>query len=168
MVSITPVEAFWIAAHLRYTLPPAEFQLARERIATHAARATGMTIEGRAAARFACALLAPDGACSIHPFRPLGCRGWTSFDSAACDAALAAQRPGHEGPQDAALHAAAGAASEAVNLAARAAQAAPGDYEFHGALLRALDTPAGSERWAAGQDVFAGCWRVTSDRLRAG
>ena len=30
-------------------------------------------------------------------------------------------------------------------------------YELPGALLRALDTPDAEERWARGEDVFAGC-----------
>ena len=30
-------------------------------------------------------------------------------------------------------------------------------YELHSALLRALDTPDVAERWARGEDVFAGC-----------
>ena len=30
-------------------------------------------------------------------------------------------------------------------------------YELHSALLRAFDTPDAEERWARGEDVFAGC-----------
>jgi Fe-S-cluster containining protein len=40
--------------------------------------------------RLACPLLADDGACGIHPARPLVCRGLTSLDAGECRAAIAA------------------------------------------------------------------------------
>jgi hypothetical protein len=35
-------------------------------------------------------------------------------------------------------------------------------YELRSAVLRALDTPDAEERWARGEDVFAGCGVVVA------
>ena len=166
MVSITPPEALFIAERLRATRSADELAAARARIAATAAQVEHLTIEERAHARVPCALLSAEGACSIHEFRPLGCRGWTSFSKESCDAALGEARPGHGGPQDRALHAAASAASEAIGWALREERMHAGNYEFHGGLLRAIDTPDAAQRWADDEDVFAGCGRVRSDLLK--
>lgn len=168
MVSITPPEAFLIADRLQASRSAAEFAAARAKIAATAERVEHLTIEQRAQVRIPCALLSPDGACSIHEFRPLGCRGWTSFSKDDCDTALRDARPGHDGPQDSVLYFAAAAASEAMGGAARSASVDAGNYEFHGALRRATETPDGATRWAAGEAVFAGCGRVRSERLLGG
>ncbi|QOJ15165.1 MAG: YkgJ family cysteine cluster protein [Planctomycetia bacterium] len=183
-VSITPAEAMMIASGLRRQRSPDELAVVRQRIHATAARVSHLPIEQRALARVPCALLGPDGACTIHAFRPLGCRGWTSFDAKACETALNDDRPGHDGPQDALLYATAGAASDGLNAALREAGAPAGNCEFHAAVLVALaaletEPPhrsgasaenAPTSEWAASAlpAAFAACPRVTSERLRSG
>lgn len=164
-VSMLPIEAIHIAARLRESRSPADFDATRLRVAATARRVSHLTIEQRASARIPCALLAEDGACSIHPFRPLGCRGWTSFSKADCDAALAAGESGHSGRQDRIAFWAAGCSTEGLERGLRAASLNAVQLEFHSALLRVLDQPDAAERYARGEPLFQDCQRVRSDRL---
>lgn len=165
-VSVTPPEAILMAEHLRETLALDAFELKRARVAAFSRRVSEMTLEGRARARVPCALLGDDGACTIYPVRPLGCRGWTSFNRADCDAALAAGEPGHSGPMDHVAFAAASGVSEGLRQATRAAGLESAHYEFHGALLRAMQQPDAAERWANGEPVFEDCPQVWSEKLK--
>jgi hypothetical protein len=165
-VAVTPPEAILIAEHLRETLSPAEFELKLARVAAFSRRVSDLTLEGRARARVPCALLGDDGACTIYGVRPLGCRGWTSFAKADCDAALAAAEPGHSGPMDYAAFAAANGVSEGLRTAARAAGLEAGHYEFHSAVLLAMREPAAADRWARGEGLFTSCAQVWSEKLR--
>ncbi len=165
-VSVTALEALWLAARLRATWPPAELAALIDRIAGTAARVSALTIEARAAARVPCALLSPDGRCTVHPFRPLGCRGWTSFSAELCAAALAAGEPGHSGPCDRVALAVAGGVTEGLQRGFRSAGLEAGHYELHAALMRALTHPHTAEQWRRGGSVFGDLPRVASERLR--
>lgn len=165
-VSITPPEAILIAEHLREELSPEAFELKRARVAAFSRRVSELTLEGRARARVPCALLGDDGACTIYAARPLGCRGWTSFSRAECDAALAAGEPGHSGPMDHVAFAAASGVSEGLRSAARGAGLGASQYEFHSAVLRAMQHADAAERWGRGEPVFDGCAQVWSEKLK--
>jgi Fe-S-cluster containining protein len=159
-VSILPIEAVWIAGRLRATRASAELAALRERVSTTSRLVSHLTIFERAGARIPCAMLDARGNCSIYEFRPLGCRGWTSFSRQPCEAALSAARPGHDGPRDRVASRAASGATEGLETALRRAGLDATAYEFHAALLRALDTPDAAARWADGERVFEGCARV--------
>ncbi|MCG3128192.1 MAG: hypothetical protein CHACPFDD_03068 [Phycisphaerae bacterium] len=165
-VSMLPIEAIYISVRLRDHLTPAEYSAAYARIAATERRVSHLTIEERALARVPCALLDEQGACSIHPFRPLGCRGWTSFSKADCDAALTTSESGHSGPQDRIAFWAAGCSTEGLERGLRRAGLHAQQLEFHSALRRALDHPDAAERYARGEPLFQSCARVRSDRLR--
>ncbi|MEW6253715.1 MAG: YkgJ family cysteine cluster protein [Planctomycetota bacterium] len=169
-VSVTALEALYIAARLQGSTDQApraaECANLRERIAITSRRVSHLTLEARAAARVPCALLSERGECTIYQFRPLGCRGWTSFSRQACEAALADAQPSHGGPVDRVALAGACAVTEGLEQAGRDLGLAVGSFELHAAVLRGLDTPDAAARWLRGEDVFAGCPRVTSDRLR--
>ncbi|MBK8915742.1 MAG: YkgJ family cysteine cluster protein [Phycisphaerales bacterium] len=195
-VSITPAEALMIADGLLAQRSASDLPRVQERMLATAARVAHLTIEQRARAQVPCALLGEDGACTIHAFRPLGCRGWTSFDAIACETAQKEKKPGHDGPQDALLYAVAGAAGDGLSAALREAGAPAGDYEFHAAVSAALEfmtaemggdgglrgggrLGGGGEQSAPGRAAgpaggctlsaaFAACPRVTSERLRSG
>ncbi|MBL8880167.1 MAG: hypothetical protein JNG88_13700 [Phycisphaerales bacterium] len=137
-----------------------------ESIRATEARVSHLTIEQRAAARVPCALLGRDGACTIHVFRPIGCRSWTSFDREACDAALRDARPGHTGPQDHANYVAAGCLTEGLQLACGDAGLMADHREFHAALLVALTRPDAVNHFVSGGAVFDECPRVISESLR--
>lgn len=165
-VSVTAPEAIRVAEELRSQLAPGPLHDVRERLAAQSQRVSALTLEARAAARIPCALLGPTGACEIHPFRPLGCRGWTSFSRDACEAALIRGENGHSGELDQATFVAAAAAAEGLQAGARAADTDGGAYELHSACLQALQTPDAAARWARGEPIFAACARVRSERWR--
>lgn len=165
-VAITVPEALWIADQLRCTLSQGELEAVRARILGANARVSHLTLEQRAAARVPCALLDAGGACGIYEFRPLGCRGFTSFDRRLCDEALAADEPGHSGPMDRVAWAASAAIAEGLARGLAAADVDGAHYELHSAVGRALDQPDAGERWMRGEDVFSDCGRVISERIQ--
>lgn len=165
-VSVTPAEAIRVAEQLRQSLSPGEFLEVSIRVAVRSQQVSGMTLEERAAARIPCVFLDKNGACSIHDFRPLGCRGWTSFSRKACEDALVAGENGHSGPMDAATFAAAAALAEGLQSAAREFRVDCGSYELHSAIHRAMDAPDAASHWARGDKLFSACARVRSDRWR--
>ncbi len=165
-VSLLPTEALWIAERLRATRSEAELQSLRARLRDVSARVSHMTIEQRSAARVPCALLGSAGECTIHPFRPLGCRGWTSFSREACDAALHSGIPGHETERDRVAMIAAAGVTEGLEHALRDLTLDASQYELHSAVLRALETPNAADRYSADEPVFADCARVRSETLR--
>lgn len=165
-VSVTSAEALLLAQRLRETRSERQFAQALAKIRETAGRVSHLTIEARAQARVPCALLGPAGECSVHEFRPIGCRGWTSFDARVCEEAYHAGEAGHSERLDRTALAVASAVTEGLERGLRLRGVDGWQYELHGALLRAIETPGAAERWAAGQDVFAGCARVTSERLR--
>ena len=165
-VAVTVPEALLIAARLREQRTAIEFAGLCEKIAATSARVSDLTIEARAEVRIPCALLGQDGACTVYHFRPIGCRGYTSFSKNACDAALAAAEPGHDGPMDRVAWTASGAVTEGLTRALRELCVDPGHYEFHSAVLRAIETPAAEQRWARGEDLFSDCGQVKSLRLQ--
>lgn len=165
-VAVLPIEALVIAAGLRNSRSVQENAMLLDRVRATSARVSHLTIEQRACAKIPCALLGDDGACTIHDFRPIGCRGWTSFDRAACDAALQEERPGHTGPQDHWNYVAAGCVTEGLQHALRELNLPAEHVEFHTAVAVAMEQPDVAERFAAGENPFAGCPRVTSGALR--
>lgn len=165
-VAILPLEALVLADGLRVLFASDQLDNLISRIARVAEQISHLTIEQRARAKVACALLGADGACMIHPFRPIGCRGWTSFDRAACDDALRAERPGHVGPQDHWNYTVASCTTEAVQRACRELGLEAGHKEFHAALRIALQTEHAADRFMAGERLFESCPEVTSELLR--
>jgi Fe-S-cluster containining protein len=83
-VTLTIPEVFRILDALRRDHPRQAlvgiFGDARE----YAARMRNLSGEERDRVRRPCPLLAGDR-CSVHPIRPLACRGWNSFEVAACE-----------------------------------------------------------------------------------
>jgi Fe-S-cluster containining protein len=165
-VAITAPEALLIAAGLRAANPQSSALAAiRARIADVSGRVSTLTIEQRAAARVPCALLSDAGECTIYEFRPIGCRGWTSFSREACVRACDSGLPGHDAPVDRVALTVAGCVTEGLCAALCDASLDDAHYELHAAVLQALEARDAAERYAAGQPLFAHCARVTSERL---
>jgi len=76
---------------------------------------------------------------------------------AQCEAAFAADPVTANVTIDAMVHTVGRGAQAGLCLGAGHSGLDGRTYELHGALLRALDTPDAEERWARGEDVFAGC-----------
>jgi len=77
-------EAMVIADHLRSTYAPDELASMREGLVVHRTWGRWMTDEERIVERVVCPFLNGTGSCSIHPVRPLSCRGVASLDSTTC------------------------------------------------------------------------------------
>lgn len=165
-VSITAPEALLIAARLGETLPADGFAEAVERIRETSKRVSHLTLEQRAAARVPCALLGRAGECTIHLIRPIGCRAWTSLSAAACEQAFLRDQPGHASDMDRTAWSVGNAVTEGLERGVRDCGLDAGQFEFHSAVLRAVETPDAAARWARGEPVFEGCARVTADALR--
>lgn len=103
--------------------------------------------------RRACPLLESD-ACSIHPWRPILCRSFASFDARMCERALTNAvatvpvPPQKIAMRDCYMFALAGALAKA-GLAGKF-------YEYNSGLDFLLDHPEAEHRWLAGEDIFAG------------
>jgi len=109
--------------------------------------------DARARLRLPCPLL-KDGSCSVHPVRPLSCRGVVSTDAAACirsyESHMEEPVPQHKYQYDAAnrvgygLHA--GLLDAGFGLE---------DVELNAGLAIGLDDDRVGERWLRGEEVFA-------------
>ncbi|MGE3180408.1 MAG: YkgJ family cysteine cluster protein [Phycisphaerae bacterium] len=164
-VAITIPEAILIATRLRETRSPEAFETLRGKFRDMRVRLRRSSIEQRARMQVPCVLLGADGACSIYAFRPIGCRGYTSFSKNACDAARTAEQPGHDGPLDRIAWAAASAVSEGLSAGLRDSAVDSHHYEFHSVVSPILDEPLLTEAWQRGEDVFGDCLQVKSERL---
>lgn len=88
-VSILLPEGMIIAKWLRQKLSAVERAAMQESLARHQSWARWMDDEERILKRMACPLLDETGSCSVHPVRPLACRGVTSLSSDSCREAFA-------------------------------------------------------------------------------
>ena len=83
-VAILLPEAMVMANWLRERLSPPELAAVQKSLAAHRSLARWMDDEERIIKSMACPLLDAAGSCSLHPARPLACRGVTSLDSNSC------------------------------------------------------------------------------------
>lgn len=156
-VDITPPEAFAIVADLRTTLTPAAAAAVYTRIAAHAERISGLSYEEHAQARIPCALLV-DGRCSVYPCRPFACRAWNSTSAARCETIFTHGNPVTMlPPLDMPTYEAVWDVAHGVTDALQQRRLDGKSYELHSSLQRVLTTPEAAQRWAQGEDVFAGC-----------
>jgi Fe-S-cluster containining protein len=95
-VAILLPEAMIIAEWLQRQSPQGNPAAVRERLAAHRRRSRWMDDEARIFAHVTCPLLDGAGSCTIHPVRPLVCRGAASFDSGSCREALRPMDPDPE------------------------------------------------------------------------
>lgn len=132
-------------------------QMVREKIAKNAAIVDDMTTNQHARANVKCVLLDDDGKCSAYEARPIPCSSWCSLSRAQCEAAFAADPVTANVTIDAIVHTTGRGAQRGLCVGTFRLGLGAKTYELHSALLRALDTPDAEERWARGEDVFAGC-----------
>jgi Fe-S-cluster containining protein len=83
-VTVTIPELFRILDGLRRNRPRNELLLVLREAREYAARVSTLSGDQRDRVRRPCPLLDADR-CSVHPIRPLACRGWNSFDVSACE-----------------------------------------------------------------------------------
>jgi len=87
-VTVLLPEAAAIAERLAATLPAGELAALVDRLDTQRMRVRWMDDGERVRKQIFCPFLDGVGSCTIHPFRPLVCRGVTSLDSRLCRNAL--------------------------------------------------------------------------------
>jgi Fe-S-cluster containining protein len=130
-----------------------------ERVRAADQQTRGLSSYQRAVKQIPCALL-KEGACTVYGVRPGPCRGFTSTSKRACE-------QGFNGDQNAPVHTPAvwtnvrNAHMQALWAALAAAELPVERYEFHHALLVALETPDAEARWLKGEDIFASVARET-------
>ena len=87
-VAVTVPELLEIVRFLDDDARRAERERVHERARDAALRVSELADLGRAArwaAAIPCPLLDGGGRCTVHPVRPIRCRGWNSFDATACE-----------------------------------------------------------------------------------
>ena len=87
-VDATEPEILAVAAHLHDRVPEDALEAFLDRLAQHVTQVEALSDDERWAARIPCALLAPDGRCTVYPVRPMRCRAFHSSDAGACRDAL--------------------------------------------------------------------------------
>ena len=93
-VSLTPAEALYLGFHLLETCSQERLAEISRRIDQVLGLIAGKTRQEMASIRHEtpCPLLLDD-ACSVHPARPLACRGWNAVDAARCERSVADNDP---------------------------------------------------------------------------
>ena len=87
-VSVLLSEAASIAIRLSDDLPADELAGLVKRLHDQRLRVRWMENGERIRLGIGCPFLDAAGSCAVHPYRPIVCRGFTSFDLASCNAAL--------------------------------------------------------------------------------
>lgn len=156
-VTVAPPEAFAIAAYLKEHCSEEVLGEIRRRLDENAEPAASMSRDEYIARLVPCALLTEDGNCRAHAVRPIACAGFLSTSRAGCEAEFN-RVPGREPvPADRFAMLAGLTVSNGLMEACNQAGVDGRFYELHHALRRVLDTPDIAEKWARGEDVFAGC-----------
>src|SRR5262249_32141002 len=152
-VLVTAPEVFCLAEWLRETQSEEELARVKERLSAQWEQVKGTPMLERLLAGVPCALLRDaDKTCSVYEARPLACRGHTSLDAAACEAATKSKDV--KVTSDAIQSHVYNGIGICLLVGMRDAGLRPATYELSGALLYCLDHPEAATRWAAGEDVF--------------
>jgi len=151
-VVVVAPEVLRIVDHLRRVLSGDELVRVTQRVLTADEQTRGLSRAQRIERRVRCPLLVED-ACSIHPVRPLICRGWTSLDRGACERHFA--DPSNPVAPDYAPAYELGSAvlaglGQAVLDSGRDGRL----LELNAALRIALERGNAAERWNDGRHVF--------------
>lgn len=149
-----------IADFVRETFGRAERTLLDMRLIVYEDKVEKLTQSQRSTARLPCPLLV-DGACTVHPVRPLVCRAFNSYDAEACKRQIhgggsTSEIPSWNIPWLLGL-----ALDSGVKDALVESGYADGDLELGLGLKAALDHPNSTERWLAGDRIFArAAWKA--------
>ncbi len=149
-----------IADYVRETFGRAERTLLDMRMIVYEDKAEKLTQSQRSMARLPCPLLV-DGACTAHPVRPLVCRSFNSYDAEACKKQIHGGGSTREIPSWNVPWLLGLALDSGVKEALVESGYADGDIELGLGLKAALDHPNSSERWLAGDRIFArAAWKA--------
>jgi hypothetical protein len=153
-VAVVAPEVLRIAAHLRATLDAEALSILTARVRLTDGETRGLTRAQRVRAGIPCPLLS-GGSCSVHPVRPLLCRGWTSLDARACERHFADPDAAPVAPAYAVAYELASAVLGGLGRAALDAGRDGALLDLTAALRIALEVPHAAARWDGGRPVFA-------------
>lgn len=145
-ISVTPIEVFHIANHVRKTFSEAEFNALMTRFdrPVPSIEFGGLT---------ACPFLV-DHNCSIHADRPFACRSANSYNAEECRQAA---RNGFKGKTISTYqghYTATQYVLDALYKAIRDSKLENGIFNFRSAVAIALKDTSAEEKWRQGQEVF--------------
>jgi hypothetical protein len=152
-VAASGAEIADIVTLLTSTRSPDELAALRARIEGADRAIRERAAPNRLAAKIPCPFLDEGGACAVYEARPLPCRGWHSFDRAACDRGFATGDSVTPIPASPARMATAGAIAFAHYTGAKDAGLDGRPLRLTSGVLAALDDPAWVTRWLAGERV---------------
>jgi hypothetical protein len=153
-VAVVAPEVIRIALHLRESLDPQALAALTARVRAADERTRGLSRTERARAGVPCPLLV-EGSCSVHALRPLLCRGWSSFDAAACERHFADPDETPVAPSYRVAYELASAVLAGLGCAALDSGRDGTLLELVAALRIALERPTAAARWDAGLPVFS-------------
>jgi len=151
-VQTSPPEVLALAEYLRATLTPEGLEKVKRNVRRVDKQTHKMSDNARVRARVGCPLLV-EARCSVYSMRPFTCRGYNSGDVGACR--LRRGHPGRVVPQDPwRMSCQSGVATGLLRgLAGRGLE---NDLlELISALRIALEMPDATDRWLAGEHIFA-------------
>ncbi len=149
-----------IADFIRETFGRAERTLLDMRMILYEDKVEKMTQSERSRAQLPCPLLV-DGACTVHPVRPLVCRSFNSYDAEVCKRQIRGGGSTTEIPSWNIPWLLGLALDSGIKDALVESGYADGDLELGLGLKAALDHPNSSERWLAGDRIFArAAWKA--------
>jgi uncharacterized protein len=146
-VDVLAPEAFRIAAHLKQTRSPGELAELVYRLAAPGGHDPGTR---------PCVFL-DQGRCSIYEVRPMVCRGYNSLSKERCATFYHDASVDLKGTKDDVAGSVVEAMEDGIIAGLNALGLDAQWYELPSAVLRALETVDGPERWARGEAVFEGC-----------
>jgi Fe-S-cluster containining protein len=146
-VDVLAPEAFRIAAHLKQTRSPGELAELVYRLGAPGGHDPGTR---------PCVFL-DRGRCSIYEVRPMVCRGYNSLSKERCEAYYHDASVDLKGTKDRVAGSMAETMEDGIIAGLNALGLDAQWYELSSAVLRALETADGAERWARGEGVFEGC-----------
>jgi Fe-S-cluster containining protein len=153
VVGVAAPEVLRIAAYLREHLAEPELQEVTARAEAHAEKRRAFANDPWAADRLPCPLLVVRR-CIAYPVRPLTCRGYTSSDARRCERAATTRQPTAVPTHGLSLRLTT-FILDGMRAGVTEAGLAGDRLLLAEALRIALTTPNLTERWLAGEPVFA-------------
>ncbi|HWD38400.1 MAG TPA: YkgJ family cysteine cluster protein [Fimbriimonas sp.] len=153
-VLATPLEILTLAAYLRSTRSVEELADLLAKLKAYDSQ-MHVTSDGLPAAQLmACPFLSDEGACTVYPARPIGCRGFHSLNVERCQRRYSEPTFG-EIPQFIDIFDQVGPVTIGIwdGLQSRGLRGSP--LLLARAMVIALEIPDAADRYLAGEDIFA-------------
>lgn len=155
-VEVTASEVLRVVDWLRENRTAEQLEVLRARAAERDAERQQFTGFERYRARVACPLLEEES-CSVYPARPLPCRAWTSYDVSICQRERFDPESNEAVPSCSGQYQVFTVIGEGLRRGLRNVGLSDETVELTGGLHVALTHADATQRWLAGEDLFADC-----------